>query len=324
VNTKQYNRELSTIVAGVYITRQCNLNCGYCNITNHNYEKVLNVEEWIRACDILDNLGIERLVILGGEPTLVQGIEKIIQHIAHNTSLAFSIVSNGAVSLPRLKTMIDAGLENFSTSLDTLLENSLDKSTLQKSQNTLKVMEHVKKWGGKHLRAYLVLNQYNLGEVSSIAQYLTEHGIWLYLLPYHYGQGEEFWELRDRLKKPGFAVDRTKTVMLEKEVQQWVKMKESGFLIANSREYLLDMKKYMTDLSWHCMPFPAELRIDTDGSLMCCHDLRGELSPRYTIFDIENREQYNNFKLDRAQDAAACPGCYWPSPYHAELSLINE
>ena len=317
----QEDCELAATVAGIYITRRCNLRCGYCNVTRRTYDSELGIKEWIKVFEILEHIGIERVVILGGEPTLVPGIDKVVYYVANSTSLELSIVSNGVVSSAQLKRLADAGLEHFSTSLDTLCERTFDEFTLRKSQNTLEVMEQMQEWGVKHLRAYLVLSQHNLNDVSSIAQQLTERGIWLYLLPYHYGHGEPFWEIRDSVAKPGLAIDETKRNALETAVHEWVTMKESGVLIANSCEFLSDIPRHLIGLSWHCSSFPAELRVDADGSLMCCHDLRGGLSQCYTVFEIASRDVYVRFQHDRAQDAATCPGCFWPSPYHAELSL---
>ena len=312
-------------VAGIYITRKCNLSCGYCSVGKNNTLVELNEEKWIHAIDILKNIGIEKLVILGGEPTIKQGIENIVQYLSNNTSINFSIVSNGTADISIMKKLINLGLKKVSASIDTIKNKSLDKYTSLKSQKALNLFEDLQRYSINDLTAYFVLSAATLNQVVETVEYLSKKNIWLYILPYHYGKpGEDYWVTRDKEIKENLAFYFSHIPNLKKVVELLINMKKSGYLISNTEPYLLDLPLKIVDFKWHCTEYVTELRIDADGSLMCCHDNRGILSPKYTIFDIINEDKFREFNNARAKDAKNCPGCLWPSQYHSSEYLNAE
>ena len=304
-------------IAGINITRKCNLQCGYCS-TRNNHIIELDEDQWIRAISILDQLGIEKLVILGGEPTIKPGMENVIRHLSIHTSIDFSIVSNGTADLSILKGFVNAGLKKFSASIDTLKGNSLDLYTTLKSQKALWLFDKLQAYGLESLTAYFVLSAMTMNQAVEIVEYLSARKIWLYILPYHYGKSaEDFWVTRDKEKKSELAITESNMADLTKLMEVLLEMKENGYLIANSNSFLRDLPSKIDGFTWHCLDTITELRIDADGSLMCCHDNRGDLSSSFTIFDIADEEKYREFRRKRAIDAKACPGCFWPSQYHS-------
>lgn len=93
-------------------------------------------------------------------------------------------------------------------------------------------------------------------------------------------------------------------------------MKKAGFKIKNSVEYLETSKKYIKNLNWKCNGL-SELRIDSDGKLVCCCDKIGNVNNSFSIFDLP--EKLNDFYFEREKDAKNCKGCLWPSSFEAEL-----
>ena len=61
----------------------------------------------------------------------------------------------------------------------------------------------------------------------------------------------------------------------------------------------------------------SELRIDSEGKMVCCCDKIGDVNTKYTIFDLE--DNLEKFFCDREKDAKNCSGCLWPSSFEAEL-----
>ena len=116
---------LTQDVLRVSISDKCNLKCLYCRPHGDgeyaSKENILKYEEIVRIIQLLTPLGIKRIRITGGEPTLrrdahlfismlntVQGIEDI------------SLTSNGIALNDKLKLFKCAGLKRINISLDTL------------------------------------------------------------------------------------------------------------------------------------------------------------------------------------------------------------
>jgi len=173
-------------VAGIYITRRCNSRCSYCSVPKRQYNDELSVDEWKNAIDIIEKIGIEKVTILGGELTLFKDINKIISHITTNTSLSCSVVTNCNGSDLRLEEMINAGLKRVSMSIDTLSDDYVDLHSLRKSKAAISKISQFKERGIEHITAYLMLNRQNLKSISSIAKFLSDNEVWIYIIPYHY------------------------------------------------------------------------------------------------------------------------------------------
>lgn len=309
-------------VAGIFLTRRCNLACGYCRVIRRKCEPELTVPEWKRAFTILDRLGITKVAVLGGEPTVVSGIDEIVSHVVTTTSLDLLLLSNSMASRSVLKRIVDAGLKRYSTSVDSIEDICIDPDSWRKSSRALETLVQMREWGVPNLTAYVVVNRQNLAHVPVLAKHLSEQGIWLYTLPLHWGH-EDFWENRAISGLP-ISFQQSDLPAIKEMAGRLQEMKADGYLIANTEQYLADWVNYMVRLNWHCRPTASELRIDADGALMCCNDIRGQHSERYSVFDLPERDRYIAFQLERAQDAAICPGCFWPSHYHAERVRWTE
>lgn len=60
------------------ITTACNLRCKHCYLNRK--VKNLNTELWFKIMDILEEIGIKKVVLLGGEPTLREDFYEILQY----------------------------------------------------------------------------------------------------------------------------------------------------------------------------------------------------------------------------------------------------
>lgn len=311
-------------VAGIYLTRRCNLNCSYCSVSRNTRGRELDCLEWIQAMRVLDAIGIRKAVLLGGEPTLVSGLDDIIRFVRNETRIDLAVVSNCMAEMELLESLSNAGLERFSLSIDQITGGVADGGSLEKSGRAMAVLDDLTDLGFSRITAYHVVSRLNLDELPDVIDSLSQKGIWSYLIPYHFGLGEDFWETRDREKDPRMAFGPEDHKLLVRFSEQLIQAKRAGKLIANSSRYLEDVPQYMVDLNWHCSPITAELRIDSDGSLMCCHDYRGAHSSRFSVFDIYKRSAFLSFQLYRALDASRCRGCIWPSQYHALETMEHD
>ena len=304
--------------AGIYITHRCNLDCTYCNVHKKN-SKELSVDKWINICEILNNIGIKKLTILGGEPTVRNDLPVLVNYIIQNTNMDLNIVSNGTASFDVIDELLKVKLKQFSSSVDTLDNSSIDIHSLIKSQKAMKTFEYIKSKSNIKLTAYMVLTKQNANRIQDMVKKLSAKGIYLYILPYHYSLNNGEWITRDLIRNDNLALDSMPSEKLNDVVYTLINMKKNGYLISNSIEYLCSLPEYINNFTWHCKSDIHELRIDSDGSLMCCHDNRGTETPSFSVFDLQEKSAISKIIKARANDSGKCLGCYWPSQYHSNM-----
>ena len=303
------------VTAGVWITRRCNLRCPYCNIPKENF-KELKLKEWIEAINIIQKLGIKKIVLLGGEVTLHKNLVEIVDYILNKAKLECSLTTNGFRNYEVIKKLIKKGLKNIAVSIDTL---EINKSISPfKSKAALELIQKLERGHLKekiNLRCYTVVNKKNITELEEFIKYLTKKEIKTYLIPYHWGN-EGVFEHRKNLNE--FAFTTNQDVKLYTQVlDRVISLKNKGYLIDNSEEYLQSTKKYIKKLNWKCKGL-SELRIDSDGKLLCCCDKKGQVNQNFSIFDLNKENKIKEFLEMRAKDSNHCKGCLWPSSFESE------
>lgn len=293
------------------MTRRCNLSCEYCKIIKKRVKEI-SVKEWEKVFDILNSLNVRFVKLMGGEPTLFKDLERLIKYANENTRIRVAVFSNSIFNKEKLESLIAAGLKEYITSIDTLKSaNNVD--SVIKSQAGLKALIFLKKKGITHLQANIVVCKNNILEVSNIIEYLSERGICSSLSPIHWGK-EEFWEYR--CKESGFKLTKNDLPLIKKLSKNLLKMKKSGTLIANSELYIKNWPEFAINLKWFCK-IPPVLWIDSDGSMMCCCDIKGKNVSKYSVFDLANKEKLECFTRDAIEDVKGCRGCFYNCQYDA-------
>ena len=302
--------------AGIRITRKCNLRCAYCNIPNSN-SKELFIEEWKRAIDILEGIGVTDISILGGEPTEYNELAELIKYISKK-DIKTSLVTNAVNNFEIINRLIDNGLTSLGISIDTLnYKNSISpykclcgKELLEKILNTdpkCKIID------------YAVLNKKNIKDICKLIEYMSSKNIYIYFLPFHYG-GKDNFEHRKNIDSFAFTTEDD-IELYGKYIDKIITMKKNGFLIDNSIDFLEMTKKHIKKLDWKCNGL-SEIRIDSDGKMVCCCDKKGNVNKKYSIFDMKDNNALENFVHDRNIDSSTCKGCLWPSSFEAEIRKI--
>jgi len=301
---------------GIYITRKCNLSCKHCSVRKPDVPcNEMRLSDWQRAFRILKSRGIEKVSILGGEATVYEGLRDLVRYNSESVGLDLAVVSNSMSDDEIYINLVKAGLTRFSSSIDVVAGDSFDSCSAAKSRRAWEVLKLMKEVGVPHLTGYCVLRPENADQIERILGLLSAQGIWMYILPFHASVGDH-WQTRGRNLPKAFE-DEDKS-MLEDFCSRMIALKEGGALLSNTVEYLQFLPEFAINLDWHCAPVISELRIDADGVLMSCNDIKGEHLSRYTVFSLEDDDNITKILEARAKDSANCSGCYWPSHYHAE------
>lgn len=312
--------ELYPTEAQYFLTRRCNLHCGYCNLTKRKFKKELDTEEVKKGIKNIERLGIKTLKILGGEPTVRNDLENIIRFLNHETCLEYAILSNSMFDDSRLESLADAGIMGYVASVDGIKDvKSIDRQANEKSRKGLEKLLKFRKKGVKILGANFAMNRKNLEETPEVVKVLSDYGFFVNVAPVVYGKGE--WEFRIDIPDE-FKFRPEDVPKIDGTMRELLKMKSEGEKIAVPDYFLKNMSKYCVGLDWHCGLF-SQMRIDPDGGLTICNDIRGETADKYNIVSLD-KESYKSFIKDwnNSEERNRCPGCYWSALVKAEQDLL--
>jgi cyclic pyranopterin phosphate synthase len=108
----------------ISITDRCNFRCVYCMEPDVRFapsETLLTVDEIVRVAAIGESLGVRKIRLTGGEPTLHPRLADIITGLAGATDVEVALITNASLlSRDSLRAWKDAGLARLTISIDSL------------------------------------------------------------------------------------------------------------------------------------------------------------------------------------------------------------
>lgn len=109
----------------ISVTDKCNLRCRYCmpphGITPLAHEEILTLEEIFRLVGIMEQQGIRKVRLTGGEPMVRKNLPWLVEQIHGLCGIReIAMTTNGTLFAPQAKVYREAGLTAVNISLDTL------------------------------------------------------------------------------------------------------------------------------------------------------------------------------------------------------------
>ena len=117
----------------ISVTDKCNFRCTYCmpkDVFGPGYkflphDALLSFEEITRFAKISAELGVEKLRLTGGEPTLRRNLPTLIGMLSQlrtpsGKALDLTLTTNGSTLVKQAKALKDAGLQRITVSLDSM------------------------------------------------------------------------------------------------------------------------------------------------------------------------------------------------------------
>ena len=118
----QFGREIRDL--RVSLTDRCNLRCVYCMPETMRFkptDELLSDDEILLVLRVAADLGVRKVRLTGGEPTVRHGLVDLVRRIAAIEGLSDIAMTTNGVMLGRLaQPLADAGLRRVNVSLDTL------------------------------------------------------------------------------------------------------------------------------------------------------------------------------------------------------------
>ena len=115
------------------ISDVCNFKCGYCLPDGYKIDKsdnrsFINTEEIGRLAKALSELGVSKIRLTGGEPTIRKDFFEIIKIIKENSGIKKTVITTNGYRLDKIANDIkNSGLDGINISID-----SLDPKTFKK------------------------------------------------------------------------------------------------------------------------------------------------------------------------------------------------
>ena len=119
----------------ISLTERCNLRCEYCmpveGVPLSPDGNLMTAEETMRLASLFVRLGVTKIRLTGGEPTVRRDIVQIVEGLGNlqkHGLQSLAMTTNGVKLTPRkVAQLADAGLQRVNISLDTLDANKFEK-----------------------------------------------------------------------------------------------------------------------------------------------------------------------------------------------------
>mgnify|MGYP001316807949 CR=1 FL=1 len=146
------------------ITDVCNFKCGYClpngyQVDKSDNRKFLHLDEIRRLAKCFSELGVNKIRITGGEPTVRKDFFEIIKVLKFESGIKkVAITTNGYHLDKKAKLLVDSGLNGINISIDSLNQNTFKNVTgHDRLPEILKGIENLQNLGFNNIKINAVL-----------------------------------------------------------------------------------------------------------------------------------------------------------------------
>jgi cyclic pyranopterin phosphate synthase len=146
------------------ISDVCNFKCGYCLPDGYKIDKsdnrtFINIEEIGRLTRALSELGVSKIRLTGGEPTVRKDFFEIIKIIKENSGIKKTVITTNGYRLDKIANAIkNSGLDGINISIDSLNAETFKKITgHDRLEEILRGIKNLQKLNFKNIKINAVL-----------------------------------------------------------------------------------------------------------------------------------------------------------------------
>ncbi|MDC0585517.1 GTP 3',8-cyclase MoaA [Candidatus Pelagibacter sp.] len=146
------------------ISDVCNFKCGYCLPNGYQTDKsdnrtFINIEEIRRLAKALSELGVSKIRLTGGEPTVRKDFFEIVKIIKENSGIKKTVITTNGYRLDKIANDIkNSGLDGINISIDSLNAQTFKKITgHDRLEEILRGIKNLQKLNFKNIKINAVL-----------------------------------------------------------------------------------------------------------------------------------------------------------------------
>ena len=146
------------------ISDVCNFKCGYCLPDGYKIDKsdnrtFINTEEIKKLAKALSELGVSKIRLTGGEPTIRKDFFEIIKIIKENSGIKKTVITTNGYKLDKIANDIkNSGLDGINISIDSLDPKTFKKITgHDRLEEILRGIKNLQKLNFKNIKINAVL-----------------------------------------------------------------------------------------------------------------------------------------------------------------------
>ena len=279
----------------ISVTDRCNLRCVYCmpsdNLEWVEKNSVLSYEEITRLTAIFVSLGIDKIRVTGGEPTVRPDIANLVESISKiNGVKSISMTTNGLLLQENVTELKRAGLAGVNISLDTFRRDRFKSiCSIDGLERVLASIRAVDLAGLKLKINTVVIRGWNHDEVIDFAKFARDTGHTVRFIEFMPLDGTGIWG-------PELVVSKKEMIgMINSKVNNLVPLYNNISEPATLYSFA-DGKGTVGFIPSMTEPFCKycdRIRITSDGRLLTClfeslgYNLRDLLRDNKTDSDIQ-------------------------------------
>jgi len=154
------------------ITDVCNFKCGYClpngyQVDKSDNRKFLHLDEIKRLSKVFSKLGVQKIRLTGGEPTVRKDFFDIIKILKYEAEIKKVVITTNGYHLDdKAKKLVDSGLNGINISIDSLDRNTFKTITgHDRLPEILRGIQNLQDLGFDNIKVNAVLlNNFNSSE----------------------------------------------------------------------------------------------------------------------------------------------------------------
>jgi cyclic pyranopterin phosphate synthase len=279
----------------ISVTDRCNFRCVYCRSADpENYrehDEILSWPELYRLARIFKTLGIKKMRVTGGEPTVRPGVEDFISHLRSLEVEDVSMTTNGHHLAERLASVVSAGLHRINISLDSLDPAKFERITRTKSFDSVMLgiqAAQSSPLAPAKVNAVLVRG-INDDEVEAFAVFARENGVVMRFIEFMPLDGDRHWT-RDAVVPAAEVYQRIHSRWPLEQIAHHHSETARRYRFADGTSGEIGLIAPVTQpFCGHC----SRIRLTADGKIRTClfskedHNLRAFLREGASDDDLE-------------------------------------
>lgn len=307
-----------------YLTARCNLRCQQCNIIYANADQAeLAPEDSLKVIENLASIGTSVVLLTGGEPFLRKDLSDLVAASVKN-GMHPRLQTNGVATRIQLESVVAAGANDISISLDSLAPARQDKINGEFDNSWLAAFDSIANVSqifpaDSFAALGCVVAPDNLGDIPKVIRFATEIGWWVSLVPAHSNKPESPRGFSSTDQRIHFTEEQLGEV--ESLIEQVLLMKNQGFNVYDSEAFLMDIVPFLRDgsTSWRsrnggvCDSPQSYFAVTPDGSMAVCCDYR--LNSSFPVHHADFKQWYLGKAMfpEAKSIASRCSGCMYGS-----------